>query len=430
MKKIIISLFVFGLTYMSIYSQNGWQPLSSFTATNLSHVFFVNANTGIITAYSPVIYRSTNGGTTWSQYLYSNTSVWFWGIDFIDELTGWVVGYNLSSPYNNVILKTTNSGLNWIEQYTGTGQSREIFFINSMTGFVSGDSFYKTTNAGTNWIASNPPGYNTGLGLFFWDQNTGWIGGGSSSVNTIISTTNGGTSWNAQLPVSGHLYSIIFHTAQTGFAAGPNGIIKTTNGGINWVSSYYTGYGGALSFPNNQTGWATVLSFNPTTGKLIKTTDAGITWVIQNINDPRIFGRVFMLNVNTGWVVGDEGVIYKTTNGGVTGFQPISNVIPEIFSLYQNYPNPFNPVTKIRFDIPLSKGVSEGRGVLTQLIIYDILGRNIATLVNEQLQPGTYEVDFDGSSLPSGVYFYELSIRQAASATGSFTEVKKMVLIK
>jgi len=107
------------------------------------------------------------------------------------------------------------------------------------------------------------------------------------------------------------------------------------------------------------------------------------------------------------------------------GIQPISNEIPDKFSLEQNYPNPFNPITKIRFLIPLWRGVdgAEGgrRGVF--LVIYDVLGREIKTLVNEQLQPGTYEVEFDGTELPSGVYLYKIY-------TNSFTVTKKMILIK
>jgi 5-hydroxyisourate hydrolase-like protein (transthyretin family) len=100
-----------------------------------------------------------------------------------------------------------------------------------------------------------------------------------------------------------------------------------------------------------------------------------------------------------------------------------NNEIPKEFRLYQNYPNPFNPTTKIKFQIPLSRGVSEGRGVSTQLIIYDILGREVAILVNEQMKPGKYEVDFDGSNYPSGVYFYKLT-------AGDFKAVNKMILLK
>jgi hypothetical protein len=100
------------------------------------------------------------------------------------------------------------------------------------------------------------------------------------------------------------------------------------------------------------------------------------------------------------------------------------NSISDYYFLYQNYPNPFNPVTKIKFDIPKNgfpiKTFGNDRVMLK---VYDILGKEIQTLVNEQLQPGTYEVTFDGSNLPSGVYFYKLT-------AGDYTETKKMLMIK
>ena len=103
------------------------------------------------------------------------------------------------------------------------------------------------------------------------------------------------------------------------------------------------------------------------------------------------------------------------------GIEPISTVIPQKFELYQNYPNPFNPMTKLRFNIPLSRGVSEGRGVL--LKIYDVLGKEIAVLVNQDLKPGIYEIDWNAENIPSGVYFYSL-------ITNEFTQTKKMVVLK
>ena len=95
-------------------------------------------------------------------------------------------------------------------------------------------------------------------------------------------------------------------------------------------------------------------------------------------------------------------------------------VLPDKFSLYQNYPNPFNPVTTIKFNIP-----SDIKGQISEvkLIIYNILGKEIAQLVNDKLQPGTYEVTFDGSNLPSGVYFYKIT-------AGNYIDTKKMLLIK
>ena len=97
------------------------------------------------------------------------------------------------------------------------------------------------------------------------------------------------------------------------------------------------------------------------------------------------------------------------------GILPINNIIPDKFELHQNYPNPFNPVTNIKFDIKRSSDVG--------LNIYDALGRKITELINEKLQPGTYNAVFDGSDFSSGVYFYKLD-------TEGFVETRRMILLK
>ena len=97
------------------------------------------------------------------------------------------------------------------------------------------------------------------------------------------------------------------------------------------------------------------------------------------------------------------------------GIEPISTEIPNTFYLDQNYPNPFNPVTKIRYDIPNSGNVS--------LKIYDNIGREVKTLVNEFKDAGYYTVEFNGSNFASGIYYYKLE-------TSNFTATKKMILLK
>ena len=101
--------------------------------------------------------------------------------------------------------------------------------------------------------------------------------------------------------------------------------------------------------------------------------------------------------------------------GGISGINPVAGTIPESFSLSQNYPNPFNPATKVKFDLP--------NAGFTKLFIYDILGREITALVNENLTAGTYEVEWNASAYPSGMYFYKLE-------SGYFSEVRKMILVK
>ena len=106
--------------------------------------------------------------------------------------------------------------------------------------------------------------------------------------------------------------------------------------------------------------------------------------------------------------------------------------IPQTYSLSQNYPNPFNPVTSIKYDIPTPLNPPEGgKGYMVTLKIYDILGREVARLVNNEFkQPGRYTVEFNGTNFASGVYFYRIEVRQGGSSSIEYTASKKMVLVK
>ncbi len=135
------------------------------------------------------------------------------------------------------------------------------------------------------------------------------------------------------------------------------------------------------------------------------------------------FGNLYVAGWSRGFNSSSDYITLKYDN--LTAVNSYSNDIPPKFSLSQNYPNPFNPSTTINFAIPLLKGVTgeAGRGVYTYLKIYDIIGSEVKTLVNQQLTPGTYSVDWDASNYPSGVYFYRLT-------AGEFIKTNKMILLK
>lgn len=120
-------------------------------------------------------------------------------------------------------------------------------------------------------------------------------------------------------------------------------------------------------------------------------------------------------------------VIYNLTEGGnLVSIEPIINTeLPNQITLYQNYPNPFNPVTRIKFSIPynMERGIVNGRGDITKIVVYNILGGEIETFINQELQPGTYEVEWNGRNQSSGIYFYRLKV-------GSVVITKAMILIK
>ena len=99
----------------------------------------------------------------------------------------------------------------------------------------------------------------------------------------------------------------------------------------------------------------------------------------------------------------------------ITGITPVTGIVPDVFKLYNNFPNPFNPSTKIKFDIPSQTSA--------KLVVYDMLGREVAVLVNEELKAGRYEISFDAAKYSSGVYFYKLE-------TAQFSDVRKMLLVK
>jgi len=124
-----------------------------------------------------------------------------------------------------------------------------------------------------------------------------------------------------------------------------------------------------------------------------------------------VYWRARASNVggNSAWTA----IWYFST--GPVGILSNNIEIPKVFKLYGNYPNPFNPASKIKFDIPKTSNV--------KLIIYDVIGNEVVTLVNQALQPGTYEVEWDGSNYASGVYFYRIE-------AGSFVSSKKMMLMK
>ncbi len=426
-----IILFIFLILYTSaIYSQSGWQQ-QSIVYTNqaaVTDVFFINPNTGWFCGQFGILSKTTNSGINWIHVPTSNNYNHNC-IFFINENTGWVgLGTYFSTYYRGFILKTTTGGNTWVadtlpEEYNIVSK---ITFINLTTGWASAKGVYKTTNAGLTWSRYFVQGYEIYdiRSISFPDLNTGYCSGTFYNNYTgerrdiISKSTNGGLNWQIirqESSFSGSYrsyYDLQFLDNNTGYLCG-NPPIKTTNGGNSWFNIMENTIYYSMHFINSNTGWFGKWDYSAIT------TNGGTSWVNQTISALTLFHGIYFVNETTGWGVGLNTAsypkVFRTTSGGFTGIQPISTEIPKQFSLSQNYPNPFNPMTKLKFQM--------SKGAFAKLTVFDVLGREVATLVNEQLQPGTYEVDFDGSNLPSGVYYYKLE-------TETFTETKKMVLIK
>lgn len=416
----ILFLFLPGI----ILSQ--WFHQYSGTNSFLSKVRMLDEDTGYVIGDSSHVLKTTNGGVNWINLNTGTTpNDYFTGIHFINYLTGYLCGGFMNGIGTSKILKTTNAGLSWtIQHQNGFEFYFAIHFVNPDTGFAGGydGKFYKTTNGGLNWYDM----YVTGVSVWtisFLNRDTGFIAG---DLGMLRRTTDCGLSWT--LMPSGtnqRIASLFFTDYYNGYGVCDSEVvIKTTNGGLNWTSQKLgtvIGYE-SVFFVNQFTGFAVGNWWEVATYKLIRTTNAGANWhtLAQGEGDP--YFDIFFANENTGWITGYNGLILKTTNGGST-FIKNQNTHAESYYLGQNYPNPFNSITVIKFSVPGTGGFT---GVKVSIKVFDISGRKVATLVNEEIKHGTYEVRFDvfsGKELPTGIYYYRME-------TEKFSETKKMIYLK
>jgi photosystem II stability/assembly factor-like uncharacterized protein len=473
-----MSVAVVGVRVLSPAEQvfvttNGGANWTSNTPPIIGYTYGISyrGNNVWIGSNNTQILLGSNNGATWvTQFIAPRWRSVAWS----SPTTGWITaGTNVGT--DGVCLKTTDGGTSWSKDLVSPGGS-QVCFVNTNYGWMmfegNNASIYRTSNGGNSWIQTYIPSSGAWIGrITFASQNTGWAYG---STGKIVYTTNSGVAWTAQNVGSSNYIDAVFSTSENeawaggGYGGGSGFISHTTNSGQNWtlqipatsamVNDFY--------FINNMSGWA--LNFGGTSQK---TTDGGHTWTASGSVPNSYAQRIVMIDSLRGWIAAYNstngggnglGYIYKTINGGdswiqewVTplvgtdlsdlvkqnnstlwcvgnnssivkydipvGIHNISSEIPSGFSLSQNYPNPFNPVTKIKFSLIMDSRFRGNDNVV--LKVFDILGKEVATLVNEKLQPGTYEVSFDGSQLTSGVYFYKIS-------AGDFTETKKLLLIK
>jgi len=351
--------------------------------------------------------HTTDGGTNWTLFEYHPEIIN--SIFFTNEQLGWI------SCNNGTIGKTTNGGANWqYQQISGGDINYKVFFINSQRGWVcpSSSKIYHSFDSGETWNFSLTP--TTFYDVYFVSDSVGWAI--EKGAPKIYYTSDGGYNWylqydNATVFV---LSSLFFTDKENGWVCGYGGkILHTSNGGKNWESQISNTITPLikLKFINTNIGW--IAGKN---GTILFTTDGGENWSEQVSNTYNYLLSISFADQEFGIAVGSSGTILKTENGGITYVaENNESTQPKDLLLSQNYPNPFNPITTIKYQIPELSFVT--------LRIYDVLGNEIETLVDEEKPVGSFDVEFDGTGLPSGIYFYRLQ-------AGSFVETKKMVLMK
>jgi len=407
---------------MSIAQTQPWIKLQTPVNVTLRYLSFIDSLTGWSAGEAGTIIRTTDGGNTW-DIQNSTVQTFISDIFFLDKNLGWATTAKDVFPFNSMILRTTNGGNDWhAENFPDSSEYiRTIFFFDSLNGLAGGTYIAHTSDGGNTWIeaeidsnmVSEFPVYN----FNFFNTDFGYACGGFIDQTGVIwRTTNSGLNWSAQgvnvdevfdIYILDSLNAITLSGDPEGFY--PIADIKTTNAGSSWSNDTLSFFGlsFAIDFRTYNEGWSA------SGYKFLLTTNRGETWNEFQTPDNSIVFDLQFTDSRNGYAVGDNGIVLKfdPTLVGVKT-EPIP---PYDFVLYQNYPNPFNPVTSIAYVVGSDQFIS--------LKIYDVLGNEMVSLVNRELSAGEYSVDFDASSLPSGIYFYQLK-------AGTFIQTKKMVYLK
>lgn len=431
---ILSFLILMSLTYPSSAQTQPWKKLQSPVNITLRYLFFVDSLTGWATGEAGTIIRTTDGGNSW-EVQNSTVQTFIMDIFFVDENLGWALTLKDVFPFNSVVLKTTNGGDEWTaENFPDSSKLiRTIFFFDSLSGFAGGSYIAYTSDGGNSWVESNiDSNMVSGFPVYkfiFLNRQFGYACGGRTDIAGVVwRTTNYGLNWSAQGISADEIFDVfIFDSLNAITLSGdPEGLypiadLKTTNAGINWLYTElpYFGLSFTIDFRTYNEGWSA------SGNKFLLTTNRGETWSVFETPDSAIVYNVQFTDARTGYAVGENGVILKL-DPTLVGVEQEINTSTE-FILYQNYPNPFNPTTTLSFVI--------GHPSFVKLCVYNVLGNEITTLVDELAQPGKYEVEFNASStvrnLASGIYFYQLRIRGSdTNSEPTYVQTKKMVYLK
>lgn len=406
------------------------------TNSDILAIDFVDENRGLVAAYNGTVATTTDGGLTWT-IIATITGSSPLDMDMVDSLYAYVVGTG------ERIFATTDGGKTWTQQYAGGGSGTYgVSFVdrlNGVAGGTSGNTMF-TTNGGTNWtLATTSPGQNI-WGIHMARSNNGTIAMTACASGYVYKSIDGGNNWIQEPRLTINTFDDIYMTPNASHAW----VVGSSGTTIKWVNPdavpvELTSFKAALNGNAVLLNWSTASELNNAGFEIERSLSelSSIDVVKKSSNQWKKIGFV-QGNGTTlefkSYQFNDELNEYGTFNyrlkqidfdGSFTysNIVEIDNILPQQFSLFQNYPNPFNPETNISFTLP-----TEG---IVNLKIFDVLGNEVAQLINEFKSPGKYTVSYQSGShspIASGVYLYRLELNSPNKGKQSL--IRKMILIK
>ncbi len=387
-----------------------WKDFTPPVLVNFKYVKYITPNLALALGEGVQLCLSYDSCKSWMEYdMPTSLDV---HIAFGDSLNAWI------SDDSSRIYHSTNSGRSWQSQgVEPLGPPNPplygIHFLDDSIGCSVGQRGFvmATTDGGNTWFQATDRQTNDLYGTFVASKTRAWAVG---AAGTILTSGDKLHNWTAQpCPVSTLLRSVAFSDTLNGRILGDDGVmLATTNGGATWgLMATPSTTLNAMSFPNSSDGWVVGPG-----GLIFRTVDGGGHWSSQSSGVTANLNGVDFIDPGHGVIVGDSGVVLTTSTGGITQVAPSNAaVIPRTMILEQNYPNPFNPSTMISYRL--------ATGSMVTLTVYDLLGRQVETLVHERQNAGNHHVLFNAGNLSTGVYFYRLQ-------AGSFVQTKKLMLLK
>jgi photosystem II stability/assembly factor-like uncharacterized protein len=434
-----VLLAMSSLILSSAMADENWTALDKVTNVNLLRLCFLDSLTGWVVGDSGTILKTTDAGKHW-VFQDSQTHKQIVSVFFADQNHGWTLASvfpdTSSSDFGTIVLHTTDGGGTWAGTFHPDDIFLTTFFFDSLRGWMGGwfGKIVGTTNGGTTWFPATIDSANIGVFpvrriRFFSDSFGLAVGGSNELVGIVWTTTNGGASWKPQLAGSDPIHDVHFFDSLNilgisgGFDDGTS-MVRTTDGGQEWAYEYIGIWGlpEGLSFRTQNEGWAP-LAF---AGTMMRTTDAGQTWEELPVPDHTPLHDVTFLDSLSGYMVGNSGTILKYSGNIISVKEDLALPLPGSALLYQNYPNPFNPTTSFRYAIP-----QQSRVILK---VYDLLGQEVISLVDERRDPGIFEASWNGRNsqdLPvaAGIYIVRLAVTAVEGKRETFS-VRKIALIR
>ena len=328
-------------------------------------------------------------------------------IFFLDNNNGYILA-------GIAIVKTNTGGTNWAIQFLTTNNLYDIDFWNADSGIAVGgsDLILKTVDGGVSWtqIGRNMTTDNI-VGVTWITEN---IVLAIADNNTLLTSTNSGDDWTSQsLPYTTLFTDIAYNNSYVTISGNGSVVLKSMDYGVSWTQMNFSStLINITAIALSSTGYASIaVSQN---GNIYQSTNDCLDWTQISNGTTNWLNSIITLSNGSGWIVGDDGVILFNQQIPIS-IEIINTQTPNEYKLTQNYPNPFNPTTNIEYSIPTS-------GIVT-ITVHNILGQEVANLVNEFQQAGTYRITWNGSNLSSGIYFYRIQTEQ-------YIESRKMLLLK